>query len=306
MAKQTIFLDNERVMRLYFDMHYTIQQVADEFGVSKRTIEQHFIKYDIKKRSRSEIQLLDIPGRKKHNITREQLIDLYHHQKLSTKQIADIHEVSTAIITKLFRRYEINPRSKQEQQALVTRTTRHGICQSFINASKLYHGVDNYLYDNVVYTDAHTKVTIECQIHGTFLAMPYKHQQGNGCPRCARVSFSRAAISWIEYISITEKINIKHALNGGEYRIPGTRYFADGFCETNNTIYEFNGDCWHGNPDIYHHTDFCHPYDNQLTAGQLFARTNIKYATLIELGYNVVCIWENDWTQLLKEMSGTD
>lgn len=36
----------------------------------------------------------------------------------------------------------------------------------------------------------------------------------------------------------------------GEYRIEGVGK-VDGFCEQTNTVYEYHGDYWHGNPDIY-------------------------------------------------------
>ena len=39
-------------------------------------------------------------------------------------------------------------------------------------------------------------------------------------------------------------------MNIGEYYIPNSKYKADGYCKENNTIYEFLGDFWHGNPLI--------------------------------------------------------
>ncbi len=36
-------------------------------------------------------------------------------------------------------------------------------------------------------------------------------------------------------------VEIQHALNGGEKRILGTKYKADGYCESTNTVYEYNG-----------------------------------------------------------------
>ena len=42
----------------------------------------------------------------------------------------------------------------------------------------------------------------------------------------------------------TKDIDIRHAENGGEYRIDN--YLVDGFDEKNNTVYEFHGCFWHG------------------------------------------------------------
>jgi len=49
---------------------------------------------------------------------------------------------------------------------------------------------------------------------------------------------------WLKYIMLKEKINIKHAKNGGEYQIG--KYFVDGYCSETDTIYEFDGCLWHG------------------------------------------------------------
>ena len=37
--------------------------------------------------------------------------------------------------------------------------------------------------------------------------------------------------------------------------IPMSNYKADGYCKETNTVYEFNGDYFHGNPTIYDQTD---------------------------------------------------
>lgn len=36
-----------------------------------------------------------------------------------------------------------------------------------------------------------------------------------------------------------------------EYKIPGTLYIADGFDPNTNTIFEFNGSFFHGDPRLY-------------------------------------------------------
>ncbi len=38
-------------------------------------------------------------------------------------------------------------------------------------------------------------------------------------------------------------IHIQHALNGGEHRIPGSRYRVDGFCAAEHKVLEFHGVC---------------------------------------------------------------
>lgn len=53
----------------------------------------------------------------------------------------------------------------------------------FLKKAKEVHG-DTYDYSKVDYIDTDTKVTIICKEHGEFLQTPYKHINGQGCPKC--------------------------------------------------------------------------------------------------------------------------
>lgn len=109
------------------------------------------------------------------------------------------------------------------------------------------------------------------------------------------LGFSCMSIKWLNDIMLTDSVDIQHALNGGEYKIPGTRYTADGYCVETNTIYEFHGDVFHGNPILFESTEYCHPFNKGITAGELYERTMLKEQTIRELGYNLITIWETDW-----------
>ena len=52
---------------------------------------------------------------------------------------------------------------------------------------------------------------------------------------------------------LSNGVNIQHALNGGEKKlaINNKTYNVDGFCEENNTVYEFCGCFWHGCPKCF-------------------------------------------------------
>ncbi|XP_035211932.1 probable DNA polymerase [Stegodyphus dumicola] len=55
-----------------------------------------------------------------------------------------------------------------------------------------------------------------------------------------RTNHSISGIQWIDFIALKEKIQIRHARNGfGEQKIANIS--VDGFCETNNTVYQFYG-----------------------------------------------------------------
>jgi hypothetical protein len=76
-----------------------------------------------------------------------------------------------------------------------------------------------------------------------------------------------------------------------EWKIPGTRFRADGYCEATNTIYEFHGDYWHGNPEIYQPDEINEVVGR--TMGELFQKTTERENQIKALGYNLVIVWEH-------------
>lgn len=48
------------------------------------------------------------------------------------------------------------------------------------------HG-DKYIYDNTIYINKRTKVSIICPIHGVFEQYPMNHLRGQGCPVCGKI-----------------------------------------------------------------------------------------------------------------------
>lgn len=54
----------------------------------------------------------------------------------------------------------------------------------FIEKAKSVHGI-KYDYTKVEYKNCDTKVCIICPEHGEFWQTPYKHLNGQGCPRCS-------------------------------------------------------------------------------------------------------------------------
>jgi hypothetical protein len=104
---------------------------------------------------------------------------------------------------------------------------------------------------------------------------------------------SRIATVWLTAMSISESCNIRHVHNGGEYVIPGTRYHVDGYCAETNTVYEFYGDYWHGNPKIYEASDMNATVG--ISMGELYQQTTEREETIRNLGYNVITMWECDY-----------
>lgn len=85
-----------------------------------------------------------------------------------------------------------------------------------------------------------------------------------------------------------------------QYRIPGTRYLADGFDPETNTVYEFLGDFWHGNPKIYNPNDI--NAVNKKSFGILYENTLKRRNYLKSLDYKIKYIWESEY--IIKGLDG--
>ncbi len=162
----------------------------------------------------------------------------------------------------------------------------------FIKIAKKIHG-EKYNYDKSVYIKMHEKLIVICKKHGEFLQTPSSHIWGrHGCSKCAGNS-SKVENQWLDIYSIP--------IQNRQFPIKTTdaRYSVDGFDPETNTIYEFLGDYWHGNPDKFSPNDI--NIISKKTYGQLYEETFIKINALKNAGFNVVYIWQNDFVNNLKE-----
>ena len=89
---------------------------------------------------------------------------------------------------------------------------------------------------------------------------------------------------WLDSLGITER------------QYPIANYKVDGYDPETNTVYEFLGDYWHGNPEVYDPDEYNKSCSK--TFGQLFDETNIRLEHIKSLGYNIITKWENDILQL--------
>jgi hypothetical protein len=149
----------------------------------------------------------------------------------------------------------------------------------FIKRSNNTHN-NKYDYSMSEYNNSHTKVKIICEKHGIFNQKPYKHYNGRGCPECG-VKFGVKENRWLDKLGIVNR------------QVKIGKYIVDGYDKTTNTIYEFNGDYWHGNPNKYKHDDINNVLD--ITFGELYNKTINRKKYLINKGYNVISIWESDF-----------
>jgi len=122
-----------------------------------------------------------------------------------------------------------------------------------------------------------------------------KHRvSGTGCPQCTTSrGYSVKQIEWIKNIMREENILIQHAESEqGEYFIEGIGK-VDGFCMKTNTVFEYHGDFWHGNPNIYKQ-DVYHPVIKDKTFGDIYAKTLQRDKQIKQKGYNLIVKWETD------------
>lgn len=157
--------------------------------------------------------------------------------------------------------------------------------ESFIfRANKIHNNI--YRYSDTEYKNAHTKVEIICSTHGTFLQSPDNHLAGHGCPKCIS-SISHEETQWLDTLGVPNEYRQKR-LN-----INGSVISTDAYDPISNTIYEYWGDFWHGNPKIYNSYDK-NPVCKK-TYGELYDATQRKRNMILENGYKLIEIWGSEF-----------
>lgn len=116
-----------------------------------------------------------------------------------------------------------------------------------------------------------------------------------GCPMCAHWGYSKSQIQWLTDIETAEHINIQHALKPlGEYKIAGVGS-VDGYCAETNTVYEYHGDFWHGNPELYNQNAI--NGKSKKSFGELYKKTVLRDQKIRDLGYNLITIWDSEYNK---------
>jgi hypothetical protein len=165
--------------------------------------------------------------------------------------------------------------------------------ENFIEKANLVHNF-KYDYCNVNYIGAKTEVEIICSVHGSFPQKPTDHLQGKGCPSCTHI-ISKPETAWLDSLNVPNDPEHRQV----RIKIDNKIFKIDGFSPETNTIYEFDGDYYHGNPKKYP-PNKVNP-TNKKTFGELYARTLNKQSILKTAGYTVISIWESDYYASLKQ-----
>jgi hypothetical protein len=146
-----------------------------------------------------------------------------------------------------------------------------------------------YCYDKVIYEGNKNYVIINCQKHGDFSMSPNNHLRGHGCPICGNSPISAISQKWLDLLGVPKEYREKK-LNIGEQIIT-----VDAYDPGTNTVFEFWGDFWHGNPKVFKQTDI--NYRSKKLFGELYENTMVRRTAIIEAGYNLVEIWENEFNR---------
>lgn len=150
-----------------------------------------------------------------------------------------------------------------------------------------------YIYDKVNYINCSTYIIITCPLHGDFEETPNGHLSGRACSRCNKKKIL-IQHEWLDYLKIPNLWREKYI------KIEEKGFYCDALDEENKTIYEFNGDFYHGNPKKYKAEDL--NVKTKIKFGELYQRTLAKEAALKSAGYKIVSIWESEWKDLKKSL----
>lgn len=155
--------------------------------------------------------------------------------------------------------------------------------EEFIIKAKEKHQ-NFYDYLKTDYINAKTKITITCPDHGDFQQTPNSHLDGSKCRKC-NANISKGEIEWLNSLGIPERQMC--------IKVGNRTYKADGFDHHTNSVYEYHGDYWHGNPKRYAASYF--NKRKKCTMGEIYQKTIEREQAIRDAGYNLIVMWESDW-----------
>jgi hypothetical protein len=164
--------------------------------------------------------------------------------------------------------------------------------EEFISKAKLVHG-NTYDYSLFEYIGVHTKGEIVCKKHGVFEQQPNNHLSGNGCQKCTH-RISKPEIAWLDSLNILIRNYSIKTINRRKINV-------DGYDPLTNTVYQFHGDYWHGNPNVFNLDDI-NP-TSKVNYRELYEKTLENNKSIIDSGYKLITIWENDFYNLGNNQS---
>lgn len=149
---------------------------------------------------------------------------------------------------------------------------------------------DKYDYSKVEYLQAGKKVIIGCNCCGLFfLQRPGHHIYFNlGCPSCSG-AISKKEKKWLDFLEIPNDFEHRQV----QISVNSFSFHVDGLVD--NTIYEFYGSYWHGDPRFNKKNHVINKKNPAVTAEIIFQKTLDRQKLLIAAGYELKFVWELDW-----------
>ena len=156
--------------------------------------------------------------------------------------------------------------------------------KEFIEKANEKHNF-KYDYSEAVYIKSSEKIIIKCKYNHRFYQNAGAHLRGNGCPYCSNTISSKEK----EWLDGEERKNKLKIIRQYKIKTGKRKYIVDGFCKENNTVYEYFGSFFHGNPEYYKPNDM--NTVSGKTFGVLYIET-IKRIKCLKQKYNLISRWE--------------
>ena len=136
------------------------------------------------------------------------------------------------------------------------------------------YGVDNAMYlesakQNLIQTNM-DRYGVPCKV------ATYNHYQK-----------SKIADRWLDELGVPNRYREQWI------KADGKRYKADAYDPTTNTVYEFYGNYWHGNPRMFE-PNVVNKQAHR-TMGQLYKRSKDREKAILAEGFKLIHIWEDEY-----------
>lgn len=168
--------------------------------------------------------------------------------------------------------------------------------EEFIERANIAHK-NKYDYSKVDWKGHNQKVEIVCPDHGSFWQKPEKHSRSenpNGCKKCSSF-ISKKENDWLDIVGVPDDPEHRQV----SLAIGDRKIIVDGYQGATNTVYEFHGDYWHGNPTRFDPEKL--NKNSERTFGELYKNTIDRESIIKEAGFNLVTIWESDFDILVDK-----
>lgn len=194
----------------------------------------------------------------------------------------------------IFKNFDWSERNKKTKETSLYKYNTNNPTQRHINNFENFN-ID-YVLKNFIKDDKFLKDDFMSYFNVSYkTVLNFKHE--HNIKNINKHNLNKMENEFIKKMNIYLNRKLQQQVKISNYRV-------DAFDDKTNTIYEFLGDYWHGNINVYS------PFDINKTKKQLmidlYNETFDKLNCLKKLGYNIKYIWENDYRKFglngLKEI----